>query len=238
MEHIFFFIIAFIATTISAVAGFGTSTILIPFSLLILDIKTAIVLVAFFHLFGNLSKIAIFKKIDWKIFLKFGIPSILTAFIGAKLITTLNTETIQVIFGLFLVAFVAYSFLVNVVKFKPTNCVAVSGGLASGFLAGLIGTGGAIRSLFLNAFSLPKEIYIATSAMIALVIDMTRIPVYLMDGIVLDTMHYYYIPILIIIAFVGTLFGKKIVQKIPTETFRKVVLIALFLIGIKLLFSI
>ena len=36
-------------------------------------------------------------------------------------------------------------------------------------LAGLIGLGGAIRSTFLVAFNLPKEVYIGTSALIAFV---------------------------------------------------------------------
>lgn len=238
MEHFFFFGVAFIAAVIGTIAGFGSATFLIPFSSLVIDIKVAIVLVAFFHLFRNVSTIFLFKKINWGIFLKFGIPSIGASFFGAKLIAALDTETVKVIFGLFLITFVLYSFMKKAIQLKPVNYVAFSGGLSSGFLAGLIGTGGAIRSLFLNAFGLPKEVYIATSAMIAIVIDLTRIPVYFAGGIVLDKIYLYYIPALIIIAFLGVIIGKKIVKKIPTETFRKVVLIALLLIGLKLLFGI
>ncbi len=238
MEHFFFFIIAFIAAVIGTIAGFGTATILTPFSSLVIDIKVAIVLVAFFHLFRNVSTIFLFKKINWGIFLKFGIPSIGASFLGAKLIAILDTETVKVIFGLFLITFVFYSFTKKVIQLRPVNYVAFGGGLGSGFLAGLIGTGGAIRSLFLNAFGLPKEVYIATSAMIAIVIDLTRIPVYFASGIILDKIYLYYIPALIVIAFFGVIIGKGIVKKIPTETFRRVVLMALLLIGLTLLFGI
>lgn len=238
MEHFFFFAIAFIAAVVGVIAGFGTATILTPFSSLVIDIKVAIVLVAFFHLFRNIYTILIFKKINWGIFLKFGIPSIGASFLGAKLIATLDTEIVKVLFGLFLVTFVIYSLTKRVIQLKPVNFVAFGGGLSSGFLAGLIGTGGAIRSLFLNAFALPKEVYIATSAMIAIVIDLTRIPVYFTGGIILDKMYLYYIPALLLIAFFGVIIGKRIVKKIPTETFKKVVLTALLLIGLKLLFGI
>jgi uncharacterized protein len=51
--EILFFISAFIAEIIGTIAGFGSSTIFLPLSLLFVDFKTAIILVAIFHLFGN-----------------------------------------------------------------------------------------------------------------------------------------------------------------------------------------
>ena len=73
----------------------------------------------------------------------------------------------------------------------------------SGFLAGLIGIGGAVRSMFLLAFNLPKEVYVATAALIAFVIDLTRIPTYLFTGAVENHSYYSLLPLLIIIAYLG-----------------------------------
>jgi uncharacterized protein len=51
-----------IAEIIGTMAGFGSSTIFLPIVLLFVDFKTAIVLVAIFHLFGNLSRIIFFRQ--------------------------------------------------------------------------------------------------------------------------------------------------------------------------------
>ena len=59
---------AFLSEIIGTTAGFGSSTIFLPLALFFVDFKTALVLVAFFHLFGNIGRIAFFRKfIDFKI---------------------------------------------------------------------------------------------------------------------------------------------------------------------------
>lgn len=56
------------------------------------------------------------------------------------------------------------------------------GGALSGFTAGLIGTGGVLRGAFMTLFGLSRERYIATIASIALLVDLTRIPIYFSQG--------------------------------------------------------
>jgi uncharacterized protein len=71
-----FFISALIAEIMGTMAGFGSSTIFLPLALLFVgDFKTAIILVAIFHLFGNLSRIIFFRQgFDRRIILQFGMP--------------------------------------------------------------------------------------------------------------------------------------------------------------------
>jgi len=56
-----FFVIAFVSEIIGAVAGFGSSTIFLPLALILVDFKTALILVAISHLFGNLGRIGFFR---------------------------------------------------------------------------------------------------------------------------------------------------------------------------------
>ena len=73
VEEILFFLAAFIAEIVGAVAGFGSSTIFLSFALFFVDCKTAIILVAIFHLFGNLARITFFRQgFDKWIILQFG----------------------------------------------------------------------------------------------------------------------------------------------------------------------
>jgi hypothetical protein len=88
----------------------------------------------------------------------------------------------------------------------------------------------------LTGFGLPKDTYIATAAAIALAVDATRIPIYLRQGF-LDSAFYWYLPVLFILALTGSYIGKQIVKRFPYEVFRKVVLIAIFLVGVKFIFD-
>ena len=116
-------------------------------------------------------------------------------------------------------------------KIKPTQLNSVIGGAFSGFIAGLIGTGGAIRGMTLAAFSLNKEVFIATSAIIDFGVDLSRGVVYFSNGY----MHWHdlkYVGILILISFVGTYIGKRILEKISEEDFKKIVLFVILAIGV------
>jgi len=97
------------------------------------------------------------------------------------------------------------------------------GGAISGFLAGLIGTGGAIRGLTLIAFSLEKNIFIATSAVIDLGVDSSRAIVYIANGYFLKE-HLILLPFLILISLLGTWLGKKILNYTSQNVFRYIVL--------------
>lgn len=237
LSSVIFLIASYGAAVAATIAGFGSSTLLIPLVFLFMDIKTAVFVVAVFHLFNNVFKIRLFwKSIDFKIFLLFGIPSILMAFTGALLISIIPMDVVKIILGVFLIAYAVYSFIKPTFGIKKSKPTAVVGGSLSGFLAGLIGLGGAIRGAFLTAFNLPKEIYVATSAMIAVVIDTTRIPTYLATKTVQDHSYYVLLPFLCIIAYFGVRTGKVLLQKINQDTFRRIVSAALFAVGVKILF--
>jgi len=185
-----FFLSAFFAEVIGTIAGFGSSTVFLPLALLFFDFKTALVLVAFFHLFGNAGRVGFFRYgLDKNLLLKFAVPSVLFSLAGAFLVAYIPQGTLKAALGVFLAAYAVLFFKREKLAFRPTVANAVAGGSLSGFLAGLIGTGGALRGAFLAAFSLPKEKYIATAAFTALLVDATRIPVYLGEGFSAASMH-------------------------------------------------
>jgi hypothetical protein len=138
----------------------------------------------------------------------------------------------KIILWIFLIVFSATAFLKPDMKIPSTKKNLVAGGSVSGFLAGLIGTGGALRASFLTGLKIDKFTYITTAASIALVTDATRIPVYVSQGFLLEQ-YYWYIPILMGIAVLGSYIGKRIVNKINNEIFRKIVAIAIILVSIK-----
>lgn len=235
--NIAFFLSAFVSEIVGTTAGFGSSTVFLPLALLFYDFKTSLVLVALFHIFGSIGRISFFKKgLKFKFLLGFGIPSVLFSLVGALLVSFISQELLKGILGVFLAGYGVFSLIKHNLKIKPNLVNKVLGGSLSGFLAGLIGTGGALRGAFLTAFRLPKEQYIATSAVIALAVDATRIPIYFAQGF-LSSEFYFAIPILFVIALAGSYVGKQIVKRIPQKSFTRLVLVAIFLIGIKFIFD-
>lgn len=232
---VWFYAAALLAEIIGTMAGFGSSTILLPIALLFFDFKTALVLVAFMHLFGNLGRITFFRKgVVWRVLLYFGIASVITTLIGALLVTHINQAALKGLLGMFLVVYGA----AVLTKFRPTLAPSKRnlfvGGGTSGFFAGLIGTGGALRSVFLTAFTLSKAQYIGTAAAVAFLVDITRIPVYINSNL-LAANRYWMLPVLFVLAITGSFIGKKLVTKIPKKAFTNVVLVCIMLAGVKLI---
>ena len=93
-----------------------------------------------------------------------------------------------------------------------------------------------MRGAFLVAFNLPKEAYVATSAAIALVIDTTSIPTYLVTKTVQNSSACILLPFLCVMAYLGVRTGKIFLKRINQDTFRRIVAVALLIVGVKILF--
>ncbi len=235
MNEILFFLVAFLTIVIGTVAGFGTSTIFLPFALFFVDFKTALVLVAISHISGNLGAVTFFRHgLDRKLILLFGLPSLFLTVAGAYLVIYVPQNILQVLLGLFLFLFSIYSLLNSNFKVNATKTNTIIGGSLSGFFQGLLGVGGPLRGAFLISYNLDKFKYIATLAAIAVIIDAARIPIYFANNL-LEPQFFYYIPILIVIGILGSYAGKRIVNKIPQNIFKKVVLVGIALASLLLI---
>ena len=171
------------------------------------------------------------KYINISLFLKFGIPSFLLTIAGALLAGTVNNDSAEIFLGCFLIILVALLFFFPKHQLKPTNANAITTGSAAGFVAGLLGTGGAIRGAGLIAFGLGKNEFVATSAAIDFGVDLSRMVIYMAEGFI-PYRILALIPSLLLASWLGTWIGKKILDRISQELFRKIVLMLILVIGI------
>ncbi len=230
---IIFLVIGFFSEVVGTMAGFGSSTIYLPLASYFVDFKTALALVAIFHLFGNISRITFFRHgLDKRVLLVFGLPSFLLSLLGATLVGDLSQTFLKLLLGTFLISLSVTFLLKPKLAFSASTKSLILGGGISGFIVGLIGTGGALRATFLTGLKMEKEKYIVTAAVIALGTDATRIPSYLASGFLAEQ-YYYFIPILFGIALAGSFVGRKIVGRIDQAKFKKMVLVAVILASIK-----
>ena len=231
-KSILFLFLALLAEIIGTIGGFGSSVFFVPFSNLFFDFHTVLGITAIFHLSSNISKIYLFRKgLDKKLLLQIGIPSVLFVIIGGILSSYFDSKLLEIGLGIFLIL-LSLLFLIKDKLVIPARLKeSIIGGSLSGFTAGFLGTGGAIRGITMAAFNLEKSVFVATSATIDFGIDFTRSFVYFFNGYITKEILIY-IPFLFIIGFVGTWIGQKILNKIPQNKFKKLSLFLILGIGI------
>lgn len=219
-----FYLLALVAEIIGTVSGFGSSILFVPLAAMFFDFHEVLGITALFHVFSNLSKIFLFKKgIDKNIALKLGIPAVIFVIIGAFLSKYIPQKELEVGMNLLLIILSVYLIRNFNKTLSRTDTNLMTGGILSGFLAGLIGTGGAIRGISLAAFGLPKDIFIATSALIDLGVDFSRAVVYFFNGYMAQK-FLLMVPFLILISVAGSWLGKQILKRTSENVFRYLVL--------------
>lgn len=228
----FFLLLALLAEILGTIGGFGSSVFFVPLGNFYFDFYSVLGLTAIFHLSSNLSKIFLFKKgLNKSLILYLGIPSVLFVVIGGLLSNQLDTFYLELLLGIFLLSLSCLFLIKKELIIDPTKKNSLIGGALSGFSAGLLGTGGAIRGLTMAAFNMEKSVFIATSAFIDFMIDFSRTIVYYKNGYIHDH-DLIYVPFLLVIGLLGTYIGKKILKYIPQSKFKKISLILILIIGI------
>ena len=216
------------ASLLTLISGFGLGTLLLPVFAVFFPLEVAIVLTAVVHLLNNLFKLGLMGgHVHWPTVLRFGVPGIVGAYAGARLMHALGERTalfqgvrhavdpldltiaaLMLVFGLF-----ELSRTLNTLSL-PRKWM-VPGGLLSGFFGGLSGHQGALRSMFLLRAELSKEAFIATGVAIACLVDFTRLPTYL-NSELLRTLQAEWSLLLVsaLAAFAGAWWGKKLIPKV------------------------
>lgn len=232
MTVLIFAVLAILAEIIGTVGGFGSSLFFVPVAQFFFDTKTVLGVTGVFHVFSNLTKIVLFRKsINWKIALLFGVPSVIFVILGAWLTNVITFRFDQLLLSIFLIVFSLLLLIKSDFKLEPNPASAISTGSIAGFMAGFLGTGGAVRGLGLAAYNLEKSLFVGTSAAIDMGVDLSRTVIYIGNGY-FDRSLWYLVPVLIAVSIIGSYIGKKILEKIKQDKFRKLVLGLIFIVGV------
>lgn len=252
MEYIIIPIVALLASALTFFSGFGLGTLLLPAFGLFFPIEIAIALTAIVHFLNNIFKLGlVFKNIDKKVVLGFGIPALLFSFLGAKTLQFLDfpynfikyqigenvfeTNMVKLIISVVLLFFALFELIPKLKNLEFDKKYVVLGGILSGFFGGLSGHQGALRSAFLTKVGLSKETFIASGVAIACLIDISRLSVY--SNQILkhqNQINFKLIFVATLSAFIGVYFGNKIVKKVTISTIQNIVSVMLILFAVLL----
>jgi len=252
LEYFLICLVAFLASILTFFSGFGLGTILMPVFALFFPVEIAIALTGVVHFFNNIFKlILVGKNANKSVFIYFGIPAILAAFLGAWVLLNITelepiyqygiglkiyeVTAVNLIIAVLLIIFAVLELLPFLKRLEFKKKMLPFGGFLSGFFGGLSGHQGALRSAFLIKAGLTKEAFIGTAVVISCLVDFSRLSMYatrmLESG--LDE-NISLIVSATVTAMAGALLGRRLLKKVTLDFLQKIVAIMLILISIAL----
>jgi len=254
MQFILLPLVAISVSCLTLFSGFGLGTLLMPAFALFFPLHIAIAATAVVHLLNNLFKIFLVgRDAHLKTVFRFGIPAAIGALIGSYILFLLYDMTpiagyilfkhlfllypIKLAIGILIVIFALFELIPKFENIQFDRKYISFGGLLSGFFGGISGMQGALRSAFLTRSDMPKEAFIGTNVVCAVIVDMSRLMVY---GTAIFSVNYGQIPpatrhlvlITTLAAFIGAFIGKRLMKKVTITTVQRIVGTTLLLCGL------
>ncbi|MBN8812327.1 MULTISPECIES: TSUP family transporter [unclassified Sphingomonas] len=244
--------VAALASALTLFSGFGLGTILLPAFALFFPVPVAVAATGIVHLLNNLFKgTLLWRRTDWKTVLRFGLPAIPAAVLGAWLLALLGDtprlfawEVFGMRFGptgaglaigLLMIVFALLEFQPWFQKLSAPVRLMPFGGLVTGFFGGLTGQQGAFRSVFLLRAGLPADGFIATGVMIAILVDVSRLTTYAASlstaGFDLSGRETLLVTVGTLSAFLGAYVATRRLEKLTIGSIRVGVATLMLMIG-------
>ena len=249
-------VVAFGAAILTFFSGFGLGTILTPVMMIFFPTEIAIAFTGLVHFSNNIFKFFLVgKNIDKKVLIRFGLPSVIAALIGAYLLILIDSDIIifsyyffdkkidvilvKFLISILLIIFAIIDLIPQVKNLHFDKKYLPLGGFLSGFFGGLSGNQGALRSAFLVKHGLEKSVFVATTVAISSLVDITRLSVYSTNFMNLNYSDFYQLGFFSVVSAVaGSFIGNKLLKKVTIEQIKKLVALLLILLGISLLIGI
>lgn len=245
MEFIIIPAASVIISTLTLYSGFGLGTMLLPVFALFFPVEVAVAATAIVHGANNAFKIAVVGRYaDRGLILKFGIPAILAAFLGAAALglvahfgeiarysigpRTAVITPVKLTLGILILFFALFELLPRLRKIEFDQKYLFIGGILSGFFGGFSGHQGALRSAFLAKVGVSTQGFVGTNAAIGFMVDAARITTYaamFLAAKAANPVGYEQAPLIaaaVLSAFAGVIIGRLYLHKITMKTVQTV----------------
>jgi uncharacterized membrane protein YfcA len=256
LEIIVIAMAALIASCLTLFSGFGLGTLLMPVVAIFFPVDIAIGITALVHFANNIFKLGLIGlRANKEIIIKFGIPAVLAAFIGAFMLGWLTSlqpvadyvfagkkftvMPVKLVIGIIIISFVALDFSPAFSAITLDKKFLPLGGCISGFFGGMSGNQGAFRSMFLLKAGLDKEQFIATGVVLAVMVDLSRILIYGFDAVASQkSVDWLLVSVATFFAFIGAFVGSRLIRKMTIQSIRIIVSVLLVLVATCLIMGI
>ncbi len=235
-------------------SGFGLGTLLMPAFALFFPLPVAVAATAIVHFLNGLFKLSLlYRSVDKRIIVRFGLPAILSAPVGAWALTalargdalfvwrfaesTFEVSPVKLVLGVLILGFALSEFVPTGPLEGLSERWLPLGGVLSGFFGGLSGHQGALRAVFLSALGLTPASFAATQAALATMVDVARLAVYaaVLSGAQgaagVEGIPWRLVAFATVSAFAGSFAGTRILGKVTIRFVRYVTGALLAVVG-------
>ncbi len=227
---------AVVAGAIAAVSGFGIGSLMTPLLLMWFPARVAVALVSIPHAVASTVRwFRLRRDVDKRVFVRFGIASVVGGLAGALLQATLRSGALTGVLGVLLLVAGTTEILRRPIPLPSSPAVLLTAGGLSGLFGGLVGNQGGVRSASLLGFGLSPRQLVATATASAVLVDLARVPVYVAVSGAALAAHAALILASSAGVVIGTFAGVPLLRRIPDGVYRPLVGVLLVLLGISLL---
>lgn len=225
---------AFLAAMVSGAAGFGGALLLLPLLTRVVGIEQAVPLLTVAQLVGNLSRVGLgWRGVEWRSAGLFLVTAIPAAGAGALAFSEMPTTLIIRMVGVAILLFVAVR-LFGLGRFERSTGLLLVGGTVVGLLSGLVGSAGPLGAAIFLSLGLPPFAYIATEAVTAVGIHLTKMAIY-QRQLDLDRTFWPLALGMGAAMFAGTWTARSLVERMPRIVFERVVSGLLVLVAVQMI---
>jgi uncharacterized membrane protein YfcA len=226
---------AFLGSIIGGVAGFGAGVVLLPVAAWTLGIRMAVPVLTVTMLLGNISRIWWSRgETDHRVALRFLAGAVPATALGTALFAAAPSEVLSRVIGGFLLASVPLRRLLMTGHWRVRLAHFPLIGAASGLLSALVVAIGAAVTPFYLAYGLRRGAYIATEAVCAFSMHLTR-------GVSLTRYRLVTWEVVVIglvlgaVMFAGSWIGRRLLDRMSDRVFLAVIEVLLVLMGLQFL---
>ncbi len=232
-----------------------------PVFAIFFPVDIAIAMTAVVHFLNNLFKLTLIGKFANKnVIMQFGIPAILSAFVGAQTLVWVShvpallsynimghrfsVMPVKVLIAILMIFFALFEIIPALQNLSFGRKYLSIGGVLSGFFGGLSGHQGALRSAFLIKCNLSKESFIASGTAIACMVDIARMFIYFshfiqggdysISNLFKQDSNVLLLFLAVFFAFCGALLGNIVIKKVTMRFIKIIVSTILFIIALGL----
>ncbi|TNH42522.1 sulfite exporter TauE/SafE family protein [Photorhabdus luminescens] len=229
--------VVFFAYLVFGMAGFGSALIASPILAFYIPVAKIVPMLALIDLTAAVINITREGKKSEFSEIKLIIPlMVIGSLIGAAILLMARPDALVLVLGLFVVFYSIYSLFFSKTYRQFPAKAAIPFGLSGGIFSALFGSGGFLYAIYLTGRISDKEIFRITQTTLIGFSTMTRVIIFVVMGIYLDTSFLLLILVFIPAMLLGIYFGRQVTLKISRETFLRFINIIVLASGLMLIY--
>ncbi|HEY1269363.1 MAG TPA: sulfite exporter TauE/SafE family protein [Candidatus Binatia bacterium] len=227
-----------LAAFVKGTSGMGFPMIATPMVALLLDIRTAVVILIIPNLLMDATQI-FRRSLSIEIFLRFKwllLWTILGVFLGTRVLVMLPGWILNLTLGVTVLAFVVWSLLRLELRISARleKILSFVVGIVGGFLNGMTNAAGPVPAIYLYSLRLPKVEFIKSIATIFIVTKLSQLAA-VSTWNLFDRARLELSLGVTLFVLAGFYLGLKAQDRVNQETFNRALLAILFAVGVALI---